>query len=39
VLNKKQGILGADYYGYGYGYGYGSRYGYGRDARDHDAEE
>jgi receptor protein-tyrosine kinase len=37
VLNKKKGILGADYYGYSYGYG--SRYGYGRDARDHDAEE
>lgn len=35
VLNKKRGILGADYYGYGYGY----RYGYGREPRDHDAEE
>lgn len=35
VLNKKQGILGADYYGYGYGY----RYGYGHEPRDHDAEE
>lgn len=23
VLNKKHGVLGADYYGYGYGYGYG----------------
>ncbi len=35
VLNKKRGILGADYYGYSYGY----RYGYGRDERDRDAEE
>jgi hypothetical protein len=37
VLNKKQGILGADYYGYSYGYG--SRYGYGRDERDQGVEE
>jgi protein-tyrosine kinase len=35
VLNKKRGVLGADYYGYGYGY----RYGYGHNERDRDVEE
>ncbi|MFZ1831105.1 MAG: XrtA-associated tyrosine autokinase [Candidatus Competibacteraceae bacterium] len=35
VLNKKRGVLGADYYGYGYGY----RYGYGHNEHDRDVEE
>ena len=35
VLNKKRGILGADYYGYGYDY----RYGYDRDAHERDAQD